>query len=131
MERHIHNPWTWNTGLGFEQAVEVRGGERTVYCAGQTAVDADGAPLAGGDYAKQFEVALDNVATVLAQAGMTLADVVRMNIYVTDVGSHFSALGDLVSLLERHGLRAGGTLLQVEALADPQLLVELEATAVT
>lgn len=130
MQRHIHNPWTWNEGLGFEQAVEVRSGQRTVYCAGQTAVDVDGSPQAAGDYAKQFEIALDNVATVVAQADMTLADVVRMNIYVTDVGNHFGALGDLVPLLERRSLRAGGTLVQVAALADPDLLVELEATAV-
>ena len=42
MERRILNPWTWQDTYGFVQANEVTGGQRVVYCAGQTSVDADG-----------------------------------------------------------------------------------------
>ena len=72
-------------------------------CSGQDAVDADGNPQHPGDMAAQLEMTLDNLEAVLAGAGMTLADVVRLNVYSTDLDEylrHFSRVA------ERFGARA-------------------------
>ena len=44
MERRTINPWTWQERFGFQQANEVTGAERVLYCAGQTSVDGNGNP---------------------------------------------------------------------------------------
>src|SRR5688500_11996055 len=81
----IIDPWTWQDQFGFSQAVDVRGAQRVLYCAGQTSVDADGNPLHAGNMAAQLTQALDNLETVLRQAGLGLGNVVRLNYYVTDI----------------------------------------------
>ena len=85
MERRAVNPWTWQDQFGYVQANEASGAERVLVCSGQTSVDADGQPMHEGDMGAQVGQALDNVETVLNEAGYTLADVVRLNYYVTDV----------------------------------------------
>jgi enamine deaminase RidA (YjgF/YER057c/UK114 family) len=124
------NPWTWQDALGFVQANEVTGAQRTLYCAGQASVDADGAPVHAGDMRAQIAQALDNLETVLTQAGFTLADVVRLNIYTTDVDRFFEAYDVATTRLAEAGCRQASTLLGVTRLAFPELLVEIEATAV-
>ena len=79
METKAINPWQWQDRAGFSQAIEVRGGQRVVYCSGQTSVDADGNPMYTGDMTKQVNQALDNLESVLREAGLTLANVVRLN----------------------------------------------------
>src|SRR5918997_1504805 len=79
-----HNPWGWQDQLGFVQANLVSGAQRMLVCAGQTSVDAEGRPLHPGDMRAQVNQALDNLETVLGEAGFTLADVVRLNYYTTD-----------------------------------------------
>jgi enamine deaminase RidA (YjgF/YER057c/UK114 family) len=91
-------------------------------------VDADGNPQHPGDMAAQLELALDNLEAVLAAADMTLADIVRLNVYTTDVDEllkHFTGLTDRFG-----GSRFATSLLGVAQLPAPQLLVLLEATAV-
>ncbi len=85
MEQRLLNPWTWQDQYGFAQGVEVTGAQRVVYCAGQTSSDADGATLHAGDMAGQARQVLDNLETVLGQAGLGLGNVVRLNYYTTDV----------------------------------------------
>ena len=125
------NPWTWQDALAFSQAVVVPGGERTVVLAGQGPVDADGRVLHPGDMDGQITAALDNVETVLAAAGMCLADVVRLNIYTTDVDRLFASYGTLAARLGAASCQAAGTLLGVTRLALPGMEIELEATAST
>ena len=129
MERRIVNPWTWQDAFGYVQANELRGPQRVLVCAGQTSVDAEGTPVHPGDMAAQVGQALDNLETVLGQAGFTLADVVRLNYYTTDVDAFMAAAGAVGPRLGAAGCRAAGTLLGVTRLAFPELLVELEATA--
>ena len=129
-ERQIINPWAWQDRFGFVQAQAVRGGERTIYCAGQTSVDADGNPIHEGDMVAQVGRALDNLEEVLRASGCGLSDVVRLNYYTTDVDSFFPAMELLVPRLTEAGCRPASTLLEVSRLALPPLLVELEATAV-
>ena len=129
MERRIVNPWTWQDAFGFVQANELRGVQRALVCAGQTSVDAEGRPVHPGDMAAQLGQALDNLETVLGQAGFTLADVVRLNYYTTDVDACLGALEAVGPRLAAAGCRAASTLLGVTRLAFPELLIELEATA--
>lgn len=124
------NPWTWSAEHGYEQANLVEGARRTLYCAGQTSVDGEGNPLHPGDVAAQIDLALDNLGTVLAGAGMTVADVVRLNWFTTDLDAFYPAYGPAVGRLRAAGCRSAGTLVEVARLALPGLVVEVEATAV-
>ena len=130
MERRAINPWTWQDEFGYVQANEVKAGDRVLYCSGQTSVDPDGNPLHEGDMAAQLAQALDNLETVLTDADYGLADVVRMNIYVTDLDAFFAAYGPVAGRMAQAGMRPASTLLTVSQLAFPGLMVELEATAV-
>jgi enamine deaminase RidA (YjgF/YER057c/UK114 family) len=124
------NPWTWQDQFGFAQAVEVSGSERALFCAGQTSSDADGNPLHPGDMRAQVGQALDNLETVLKEAGFDLSQVVRLNSYTTDVDAFLGCYNLLTSRLAEAGCRPSATLLGVARLAYPDYLVELEATAV-
>jgi enamine deaminase RidA (YjgF/YER057c/UK114 family) len=122
------NPWPWSLKLGFDQAQLIEGHRRQLVCSGQDAVDAEGNPQHPGDMAAQLELALDNLEAVLAAADMTLANVVRLNFYATDVGE---LLQHFPSVNERFGnSRYATTVLGVAQLPAPQLMVMLEATAV-
>ena len=123
------NPWSWSEAFGYEQANLVEGATRTLVCAGQTSVDADGVPVHVDDMAKQLAQALDNLEAVLAQAGMSLADVARLNYYTTDLDEIFGAFEVAVTRLRAAGARPAGTLVEVSRLALPGLKVESEATA--
>jgi enamine deaminase RidA (YjgF/YER057c/UK114 family) len=131
MERKIVNPWTWQDRFGFVQANDVTGVTRTLHCAGQTSVDENGEPLHAGDMGAQVAQALDNLTTVLAAAGLSLADVVRLNYFTTDVDRFLAEGGPVLGArFAASGCRPASTLLGVTRLARPELLVEIEATAV-
>ena len=124
------NPWTWQDVFGFSQAVDVTEGARVLFCSGQTSVDADGNPLHVGDMTSQVAQVLDNLEAVLAQAGLGLAHVVRLNYYTTDVDAFMGTFDVLMRRLGKAGCVPSGTLLGVQRLVHPDLMVELEATAV-
>lgn len=129
MDKRAVNPWSWQEQFGFEQAVETSGAERALFCAGQTSVDANGAPLHPGDMGAQVNQALENLEAVLREAGYEPANVVRLNIYTTDVDAFIQASEDITRLNEADA-RFSSTLLGVSRLAFPELMVELEATAI-
>jgi enamine deaminase RidA (YjgF/YER057c/UK114 family) len=131
MQKTVMNPWQWSVSMGFNQAELVEGASKVLFCAGQTSVDENGAPQHAGDMAAQINLALDNVETVLREAGMTLANVVRLNIYTTDVDAFFASYEEAVKRTSAAGAAPPGTLLGVARLAFPELMVELEATAVS
>jgi enamine deaminase RidA (YjgF/YER057c/UK114 family) len=124
------NPWTWQDEYGFSQGIEVTGAERVLYCAGQTSSGPAGETLHGDDMAAQCGQALDNLETVLEHAGMTFANVVRLNYYVTDVDRFLSEAAAVVGERLAGVVQPAGTLLGVSRLAFPDLLIEIEATAV-
>ncbi|WP_031079087.1 RidA family protein [Streptomyces sp. NRRL S-118] len=114
--------------------LSVATGSKLVFLAGQVARDADGRPVGDGDFAAQVEQCYLNVATALAGIGGSFDDVAKLTIYVVDwrpekmpllgegVGRAAAKLGiDPVKPI---------TLLGVAALGEPDLLVEVEATAV-
>jgi enamine deaminase RidA (YjgF/YER057c/UK114 family) len=132
-QRRVINPWSWQDQFNFVQANEVSGMQRMLICAGQTSVDEEGNPVHPGDMRAQISQALTNIETVLDHAGFELSNVVRLNYYTTDVDGFFEAFwGEdaLVTRLAEAGCRPASTLLGVARLAFPELLVEIEATAV-
>ena len=128
LKRTPINPWPWSTRLGFDQAELVESPRRQLLLSGQDAVDPDGNPQHPGDMAAQIDLAVDNLETVLAGAGMSLANVVRLNAFTTDVDElfkHWARITDRFGADERFAT----SVLGVNRLAAPQLLVLLEATA--
>ncbi|GAA2205647.1 hypothetical protein GCM10009850_011050 [Nonomuraea monospora] len=130
MQRTAINPWPWSVELGYHQGEAVSGHTRTLYCSGQTAMSSDGKPQHDGDMAAQLALSLDNLEAVLAEAGMSLADLVRLNVYTTDVELLFQHYGVLAGRLGAAGVAPPTTMLGVTRLAIPTLMVELEGTAI-
>jgi enamine deaminase RidA (YjgF/YER057c/UK114 family) len=130
VERTAVNPWPWSTELGYNQGEVVAGHTRTLYCSGQTAMSEDGKPQHAGDMAAQLALSVDNLEAVLAAAGMSLAHLVRLTVYTTDVDLLFPHYGVLAARLGAAGVAPTTTMLGVTRLALPDLMVELEGTAV-
>ena len=129
MKRTAINPWSWSLNFGYNQAEMLVGVNRHLVCAGQTSVDADGNPQHPGDMRSQIALALDNLEAVLNAADMGLANVVRLNIYTTDMDQamkHFDVLGSRFGPVNA---TPPMTLLGVTRLAIPPLMFEIEATA--
>jgi enamine deaminase RidA (YjgF/YER057c/UK114 family) len=119
-ERRVINPWDWQDEFSFVQANEVRNIERLLICAGQAAIDAEGRPLHQGDMRAQFIEAMDNLETVLREAGFTLSDVMRLNYFTTDVDRFFEVYDVLGSHLAEAGCRPASMLVGVARLAYPR-----------
>jgi enamine deaminase RidA (YjgF/YER057c/UK114 family) len=130
MEKQSINPWSWQDRFGFVQANKVTGAEQVLYCGGQTSVDEDGNPVNVGQMLEQSLQAIDNLETVLREAGFELADVVQVTTYVTDVDAYLHAAPAVGARLGQAGVKRAASLIGVSRLALPELLVEIHATAV-
>lgn len=95
MERNAVNPVTWSVEMGFNQGEVVSGHSRTLYISGQTAMSKEGKPEHDGDMAAQLALSIDNIEAVLAEAGMSLSNLVRLNVFTTDVDLLFQHYGVL------------------------------------
>lgn len=119
------NPAGTQPNPSYSQGALVSAPQRTLYIAGQVGVDKTG--YLGKDIAEQARIATDNVKAVLAEAGMTVDNLAKVTIYLTDdsliPGFVEAAAGTLSSP------PPPATLLVVKALAAPPLLVEIEAIA--
>ncbi len=130
MQKREINPTDWLLGFGINQGIEVVGGRRVLYLSGQAANAADGAPMHKGDVVAQFGLAWRNLKDSLAAAEMVPTDIVRLNIYTTDMDAFMAAAGELVEIFAADGCKPVCTLLGVTRLFEADLMVELEATAV-
>lgn len=123
------NPWEWQNNLGYAQGVEIMNNAGTLYCAGQTAVDDKGIPVEG-TMEEQLLLSLKNIEKVVHMASYDLSNIVRLNLYTTSIPDFFAAYGTLAVWLNVNGAMPSSTLLEVSALAYPELKVEIEATVV-
>lgn len=130
VERIAVNPVNWSLKMGFNQGEIVSGQTRTLYVSGQTAMSPEGKPEHDGDIAAQLALCVDNLEAVLKEAGMTLANLIRLNVYTTDVDQLFPHYGVLAGRLGAAGVAPTTTMLGVARLAIPGQMVELEGTAV-
>ncbi|MTE15784.1 RidA family protein [Nocardia aurantiaca] len=115
----------WEPIVGYSRAVRVG---QWVSVAGTTAATPDSGPVGGDDIAEQTREALRRIAAALAEVGASVEDVIRTRIFVTDI-SRWEEVG------KAHGevfaeIRPAATMVEVSALIDPALLVEIEADAV-
>jgi len=127
MERTDVNPWEWSKAFGFSQAVDLSGASNVLVCSGQAATGDDGSPPATSDMAEQVQLAFGNLTKVLESAGMTMANVVRLTMYTTDVDELLAAYGTAAEFLGSN--LPAMSLIGVARLALPELKVEIEATA--
>jgi enamine deaminase RidA (YjgF/YER057c/UK114 family) len=130
MERKSINPVPWSLKLGFDQGQLLEGHRRQLVCSGQDAVDAEGNAQHPGDMAAQLELSVNNLEAVLAEADMTLANVIRLNVYTTDFDEFVKNWSSLAGRFGSSDDRFVTSLLGVTKLFTPELLVMLEATAV-
>ncbi len=125
------SPATVHEPQGYAHAV-IATGARTVYTAGQVAVDADGRLVGEGDLQAQAAQAFGNLRSVLEAAGATLADVAHLRIYV--VGMTPDSLGPVVGgALDALGADfpvTAATMIGVQSLIEAGALIEVEAVAV-
>ena len=119
-----------SSAFGFSQVV-VSTGRRHIHCAGQTAWDKDMQLVGGMDLGQQMRKALENVGHTLEAAGASPADVVRIMTFVVDYRPEYAeVLGQAMAKFFGADTLPAATLIGVQALAMPEFLVEVQATAV-
>ena len=113
---------------GYSHVVEVTGG-RTIYIAGQIALDSSGNVVGLGDFRAQTEQIFANLKTALESVGASFNDVIKLNMYVTDV-SGLAALREVRDKYVNLKTPPASTLVEVRKLAREELMIEIEAVAV-
>jgi enamine deaminase RidA (YjgF/YER057c/UK114 family) len=112
----------------YAQAVKVTGAQSFLYLAGQVAYGPDGGALHAGDFKAQARAALQALKAQVEAGGGTMANVVKVNTYLTDI-RHRADYGAIREEFFGKKLPAS-TLVAVTALAHPDFLIEIEAVAV-
>jgi enamine deaminase RidA (YjgF/YER057c/UK114 family) len=123
----FQNPAGLSTPRGYSQVVEAMAPGRTVYLAGQTAVDANG-KIAEGFRAQATQV-FENIKVALAAAGASFDQVVKLNTYLTDIPGQLPILREVRAKYLNDAAPPASTTVQVVALADPHYMIEVEAVA--
>jgi 2-iminobutanoate/2-iminopropanoate deaminase len=128
METRTINPWKWQDGRSYSQAVEAKQVESTLYVSGQTAISDEGISSDEGMQAQLIK-ALANLEQVITKAGYECKNIVRLNIYTTSTSELWPHFRIFQEWIAKHGTQQATTLLEVVSLFET-LKVELEATVV-
>ncbi|NIJ54720.1 RidA family protein [Dyadobacter arcticus] len=128
MEKRIINPWQWQDERSYNQGVEVKQIESTLYCAGQAAVHPDGTS-SDADMRTQLLLAIHNLEQVVSQAGFELKNIARLNVYTTNHPEFFSCFDIFTEWIAKNEIKQVSTVVEVKTLFET-LSVELEATLV-
>ena len=120
-----NNPEGMTQPTGYHHLVKAG---NLMFIAGQVALDGDGNVVGEGDMVAQVRQVLENMKTVLASEGADFSNVVKINIFTTDI-DRFRAASDVRREYFRENPPAS-TLVQIERLARPVFLVEIEAIAI-
>jgi 2-iminobutanoate/2-iminopropanoate deaminase len=113
---------------GYSQGIKVTGAQTILFLAGQVAYDKDGGVAHRGDFKGQARLVFGTLKLLVEAGGGTLANVVKINTYVTDVRyrQDFRVVRD-----EFFGVRGpASTMVQVSSLSHPDYMIEVEAIAV-
>jgi len=121
------NPETMRPPTGYTHAVSASGG-RTIYISGQVPVDKEGKVVGVGDFTAQTRQVFENVKAALATADATMADVIKVSIYLTDASliAKFREVRDEYFKSDP----PASTAVEVRALLRPEVMVEMDAIAV-
>jgi enamine deaminase RidA (YjgF/YER057c/UK114 family) len=129
------NPSEWGLAFSMNQAEVVEALTRHVHFPGQVALEADATAEMGirvvhvGDMRGQIGSALANIDAILEQAGMTRGNILFLRFFTTDIASFLDNYDVYASWIGEAQVMPPQTLLGVNSLAVPELLVEIEATA--
>ncbi|NNF15046.1 MAG: RidA family protein [Gemmatimonadetes bacterium] len=135
MKRMAVNPTKWGLNWSMNQAEIVEGLTRYLHFSGQVALEADansemGIRVVGeGDFRAQFQAALDNIDEILTEAGMGRENLLSLRFFTTDVDGVMGNYDVYSDWIAEAGVMPPQTLLGVNRLALPELLIEIEATA--
>lgn len=121
----ISSGTVWEKKFGYSRAV-VAG--QFVLVAGTTAVDDTGAVIGEGNPYEQAKFIYKKIERALKQGGASLEDVVRVRTFVTDISRWEDVARAQGEVFEK--IRPAATLVEVSALVDPRLLVEIEVDAI-
>lgn len=122
--RLVSSGGPWEASAGYSRAVAI--GD-SCWVAGTTDAGPDGRSLHPGDIGAQTRATLGIIERALGEAGFDLADVVRIRMFVTDIsrsGEVMAVQGEVFA-----SIRPAATMVEVSALIDPSLLIEIEADA--
>ncbi|WP_129116222.1 RidA family protein [Halegenticoccus tardaugens] len=126
MERkRISSGTEWESKVGYSRAVQTGS---QVHVSGTTATNDDGDIVGEGDAYKQTKKALQNIEDALRETDASLEDVVRTRMFVTDI-DEWETIGETHGEVFRD-VRPATSMVEVNRLIDPELLVEIEAVAI-
>ena len=130
MKKQYLNPKEMSTPRFYTHAVTAEGTGKLVYVSGQVSYDAGGHVVGKGDMRAQAEQVFKNVGHALAAAGARWGDVVKLNGYMVGMhGERVAAYREVRQRYLKEGALPASTLVGVERLVDPELLLEVEVVA--
>ena len=126
-------PFTADLGteVAFSQAIKIDKADfkSLLFISGQASIDAKGTVVGKGDIKAQTRQTLENLKSVLNQLGAGMDDVVKVTVFVTDM-SHFKEIHEVRREYFKKGNYPASTIVEINKLANDDLMIEIEATAV-